>query len=337
MWRTLLSFLTAFLLTVVLMPLVIKLCKKLKARQTILHYVDNHQSKSGTPTMGGIGFIIAIAIATVLATLGEDNSLAIVAVLATVAFAVVGFLDDFIKIFFKQNKGLAAWQKIVFQSAIALVVSLFAFYNEVIAGEILIPFALTRTSLGWAAIPLFFILFLAFTNAVNLTDGLDGLASKVTLVYMLFNAGLIFVYALVLGDPHPHHGEYISLLVFCGAVIGGILGFLCFNGFPAKIFMGDTGALALGGAVGALAVVSGLSLYSPMIGIMYVLTCLSVIMQVLYFKATKGKRIFLMSPLHHHFERKGLHENRIVTLYTAVTAAVGSLCLLITLVVNGIG
>ena len=334
MWRILLSFLIAFALTAALMPLVIKLCKKLKARQTILHYVDNHASKGGTPTMGGIGFIIAIAASSLLATIGVDSSLVIVAVLVTIAYGVVGFLDDFIKIFYKQNKGLAAWQKIVFQGAIAIVVSIFAYFSDIISGDIFLPFTFSRVSLGLFAIPFFIIIFLAFSNAVNLTDGLDGLASKVTLCYMAFNGAIILVFAHVFGDGLAFRQEYLSLVVFVGAVVGGILGFLLFNGYPAKIFMGDTGALALGGAVGALAVVSGMSLYSPIIGIMYVLTCLSVMIQVTYFKITKGKRIFLMSPLHHHFEKKGMHENRIVTMYTAITAAVGSLALMATMLVH---
>ena len=334
MWRILLSFIAAFIITVVLMPLVIKLCKKLKARQTILHYVDNHASKSGTPTMGGIGFIIAIAVSALLATIGIDSYLTLVAILVTVAYGIVGFLDDFIKIYYKQNRGLAAWQKILFQGAIAVVVSVFAYFSDIVAGEIFLPFTFNRVSLGFFAIPLFIVIFLAFSNAVNLTDGLDGLASKVTLVYMVFNGAIILVFTHVFGDGLTFLSEYISLIVFVGAVVGAILGFLLYNGFPAKIFMGDTGALALGGAVGALAVVSGMSLYSPIIGVMYVLTCLSVMLQVTYFKLTKGKRIFLMSPLHHHFERKGMHENRIVTMYTAITAIAGSLVLMITMIVQ---
>ncbi|MCL2847167.1 MAG: phospho-N-acetylmuramoyl-pentapeptide-transferase [Firmicutes bacterium] len=316
------------------MPIVIKFCRKLKARQTILHYVDNHASKAGTPTMGGIGFIIAIAVATLLAGIGTDNALAIVSVLAMIAFGIVGFLDDFIKVFFKQNKGLLAWQKIVFQTAIALIVAFFAYFNPIVSGQIIIPFTLYPINLYWFAVPFFLIIFLAFSNAVNLTDGLDGLASKLVLCYMLFNAGLIFLFALNTEQGQANIEEYTNLIVFAFSIIGALTAFLIFNGFPAKVFMGDTGALALGGSVGALAIVSGLSLYSPLIGIMFVLTCLSVMMQVMYFKATKGKRIFLMSPLHHHFERKGIHENRIVNAYVAVTAVIGSLMLLITLLVT---
>jgi phospho-N-acetylmuramoyl-pentapeptide-transferase len=329
----LLGFITAFLVCAAVMPAVIFLCKKLKMRQTVLHYVDNHAGKSGTPTMGGIGIIAAIAAAVGLVTRGA-NTLAVVCLLVTAGYGVVGFLDDFIKVYFKQNKGLAAWQKILFQLIIAVVVSLFAYYNETVAGEVFTPFTLSKIPLGFWSVPLFIFIFLAFTNGVNLTDGLDGLAGSVTAVYMLFNAGLIFAGVYIFGDGQAATPEYLNLVVFCCAAAGALVAFLCFNGFPAKIFMGDTGALALGGAVGSAAVVSGMSLYSPMVGIMYVVTCLSVIIQVLYFKKTK-KRVFLMAPLHHHFERKGVHEHRIVTWYTAITAIAGSLCLVVTLAVKG--
>ena len=333
MLQFILSFFTALAFTVALMPAVVALSKKLKARQIVLHYVDNHAQKSGTPTMGGLGFIAAIVCATLICVQGPAT-LTVAALLVTAGYGVVGFLDDFIKVYFRRNKGLSPWQKIVFQGVIALAVSIFALYNELIGGAVYVPFTLATVELGWFAVPFFMFLFIAFTNAVNLTDGLDGLASSVTFVYMIFNAGLIFVAVYLFGEGAAVTAEYRNLIVFSCAVAGALLGFLCFNGYPAKIFMGDTGALALGGAVGALAVVSGMSLYSPMVGIMYVITTLSVLLQVGYFKATKGKRIFLMAPLHHHFERKGVHENRIVTVYTAVTAAVGSLCLLLTIAVS---
>jgi len=332
MWRILFAFIVAFVLCAGLMPLVVRLCKKLKARQTILHYVDNHAGKSGTPTMGGIGFLLAIVAASLI-FMRENSVLMVVALLVTVGYGVVGFLDDFIKIFFKQNKGLSPWQKILFQGLIAFVVSFFAYYHQTIAGAVYIPFTLHRVSFGWLSVPFFAVIFLAFTNAVNLTDGLDGLASSVTLVYMLFQAALLFIALYFFGDERGFRPEYINLIVFCAAVVGALVGFLCYNGFPAKIFMGDTGALALGGAVGSVAVVSGMALYSPIIGIMYVITCLSVMIQVAHFKRTKGKRIFLMAPIHHHFERKGIHENRIVAWYTAITAVIGSLCLMITIMV----
>ncbi len=316
-----LTLITAFVLTVVIMPAVIALSKKLKIRQTVLHYVDNHASKSGTPTMGGIAFIIAAAVSP-LFFMNENNSLLILTVFVMLGYGIIGFLDDFIKIFFKQNKGLSPWQKIVFQVLIAVIVSIYAYYNRHILDIVYAPFTLKELPLGFFAIPFYIFIFLAFTNAVNLTDGLDGLAGKVTGVYSVIIFALIAIVIYALGDGQAFKPEYSNLLLFCAGLTGALIGFLCFNGFPAKIFMGDTGSLALGGALAALAVVTRLSLYVPMIGIMYVLTSVSVILQVLHYKRTK-KRIFLMAPLHHHFERKGIHENRIVTVYSAVTLIMG--------------
>lgn len=335
MIRVLLSMLTALALAVVIMPAVVKLSKKLKVRQTILNYVDNHMSKNGTPTMGGIGFMIALAAAS-LFFMTKENSLMLITLMVTLGYGVIGFLDDFIKVFFKRNMGLSVWQKLIFQILIAVIVSLFAYNNIHVGDGVYIPFTFTEISFGIFALPFYIVIFLAFTNSVNLTDGLDGLAAKVSCVYMLFFALFIAIALYVGGSDAIYKEEYNNLLVYCGAFVGALIGFMCYNGFPAKIFMGDTGALALGGGLAALAIVTKLELTAPILGIMYVLTSVSVIVQVGYFKATKGKRIFLMAPLHHHFERKGIHENRIVTAYSTVTFVIGSLICLIMLIVNGI-
>ncbi len=320
------------MITAVVMPAVIALSKKLKVRQTVLHYVDNHKSKSGTPTMGGIGIMIAVTVSS-LSFMTKSHSLMLLVLLVTLAYGVIGFLDDFIKVFFKQNKGLSPWQKILFQVIIAVIVGVYAYYNDYILDSFFVPFTLGEVSLGVFAVPLYIIVFLALTNSVNLTDGLDGLASKVTAAYVFFFAVIVALIIRFFGDGQAFSAEYENILIFCGALVGSLIGFLCYNGFPAKIFMGDTGALALGGALACLAVVTKLSLMVPILGIMYVLTSMSDIIQVLYYKKTK-KRIFLMAPLHHHFERKGVHENRIVTVYTAVTAMVGVLSVIIILAVN---
>ena len=332
MLRAALSLLIAFLVTAVVMPAVIALSKKLKVRQTILHYVDNHQSKSGTPTMGGIGIMIAVTVAS-LCLMTKNHSLMLLVLLVTLAYGVIGFLDDFIKVFFKQNKGLSPWQKILFQVIIAVIVAVYAYYNDYILDSFFVPFTLKEVSLGIFAVPLYIIVFLALTNSVNLTDGLDGLASKVTAAYTASFAVIIALIVGFFGDGQAFAAEYENILIFCTALIGSLIGFLCYNGFPAKIFMGDTGALALGGALACLAVVAKLSFMVPILGIMYVLTSLSDIIQVLYYKKTK-KRIFLMAPLHHHFERKGVHENRIVTVYTAVTLMTGILSIIIITAIN---
>lgn len=317
----------AFALAAAIMPFVIMLGKRLKVRQTILSYVDNHMGKSGTPTMGGIGIMLSLVVCC-LAFMGKENKLMLITLFVTLGYGIIGFIDDFIKVFFKQNKGLSPIQKIIFQLLIAVIVAVFAYNNSLVGSVIYAPFTLKELDLGLWAIPLFMVVFLAFTNSVNLTDGLDGLAGKVSVSYLLFFGIIIGFAAYAAGDGQAD-GEYGNLILYCFVLIGALAGFLCYNCFPAKVFMGDTGALALGGGLGCLAIMSRLELMAPVIGIMFVVTSLSVIIQVACFKATK-KRVFLMAPLHHHFERKGVHENRIVTVYSCITAAVGLVAVIIT-------
>ncbi len=293
------ALIASFGITAAVMPLVIALSKRLKLRQTILSYVDNHSGKSGTPTMGGIGFIIAIAVSAL--AFGYSR-LSLIVTVVTIGYGIVGFTDDMIKVVLRRNEGLKPYQKIIFQLLIAGIV---AFSAYTYSSEISLIF--TTVDLKAFVIPLNIFLFLAFTNSVNLTDGLDGLASSVTLVSMLIMSVIIWVKN---GDT--------SLVTFGLSVVGAMIAFLMFNGYPAKIFMGDTGSLALGGAFAAVAIYSGQVLASAMCGIMFVVSAVSVIIQVVYYKCTH-KRVFLMAPFHHHLERKGLHENRIVAIYVGVT------------------
>lgn len=326
---TLIAILIGFSLSLVLTPLIGYFAKKLKIRQTILQYVDNHSAKSGTPTMGGVAFIIATAVAG-FAMIRGDKSIAVITIVVTIGYGIVGFLDDFIKVYFKRNEGLTPLQKIFFQLIIAVIVSVYAYYNPLVGDEIILPFGLKTVSLGYFAIPLYVVVYLACTNAVNLTDGLDGLAAGVSCVYILGFGAIAFIVYLSSGN---YNSEYINLLIVLGALAGALLGFLCFNSHPASIFMGDTGSLALGGGLACAAIFSKLMLYIPLIGIMYLLTALSVIIQVGYYKMTK-KRVFLMAPLHHHFERKGFKESKIVSVYMIVTAVVSIGVILITLSLN---
>ncbi|MDR0426533.1 MAG: phospho-N-acetylmuramoyl-pentapeptide-transferase [Clostridiales bacterium] len=330
--RYLLAFIAAFAACVALMPPIIRLARKWKVRQTVLSYVDNHSHKSGTPTMGGIAVLLALVIGT-LPFIRQGASLCVLVLAVTAAFGIIGFLDDFIKVFFKQNKGLSSRQKMLFQVAVALIVSLFVFYSEFVGSVVYAPFTMRELDLGWFAPVFYMFVFLAFTNAVNLTDGLDGLAGGVTLTYTVFFGAVIALIVFYFGLSPLYTAEHGNLLIFCCALVGALLGFLLYNSFPARIFMGDTGALALGAAVAGLAVVSKLALVAPVIGIMYVVTCLSDIIQVLHYKRTK-RRVFLMAPLHHHFERKGLHENSIVRIYTGITAVMGALTVLVILLIN---
>jgi len=328
MTRFFISILISFVIGVLTTPLVIKFARKLKLRQTILHYVDNHQAKAGTPTMGGIGFIIALIITSLIMFQGQA-SLLFMSLAVTFGYGVIGFLDDFIKVYFKRNKGLGFWQKLVSQVAVAGIVAWFAVVNFDIASGVLLPFGFNELYLGIIGIPFAIFIFLAMSNSVNLTDGLDGLAGGVTVVYLLIFAVLISLGAGVVYMGQVWDQEMRNLMVYCGALIGGLLAFLLFNGYKAKIFMGDTGSLALGGGLAALAILSRLSIFVPIIGIMYVLTSISVIIQVAYFKVTKGKRIFLMAPLHHHLERKGVGESKIVLVYMVITFLCGILAILV--------
>lgn len=328
MIRYLLSMLVGCGLSLALMPLVIRLSRRLKIGQPILSYVDNHKSKSGTPTMGGAGFLIA-ACAAALAVSETERTLLLIALTVMAGYGVVGFLDDFIKVYFKRNEGLSPLQKLIFQVLIAAIVAAVAFIHPHVGSIFYIPFTLGTVDLGVFAIPVFVVLFLAMTNSVNLTDGLDGLASGVTLVYLIFFAAVMSIAAATVVDQP----EYRNLIYMCGGLIGALAGFICFNGYPAKIFMGDTGSLALGGGLACLSVMSRLEFIVPVIGVMYVVSSLSVIIQVAHFKRTR-KRVFLMAPFHHHLEHKGVHENRIVAIYTAVTAAMGISVYVLTLLLS---
>ncbi|MDR3319149.1 MAG: phospho-N-acetylmuramoyl-pentapeptide-transferase [Clostridiales bacterium] len=319
--RFLIAALTAFLLTVVAAPPAIRLLSRLKAGQNILHYVDNHLSKQGTATMGGVIFIITVTAAAFL-TMRGSKELAVAAAGVTAAYGLIGFLDDFIKVKFRRNLGLRAYQKILAQIAIAAAIGFFAYNNGYIGSEIYVPFVNIRFDLSWGIIPFVIVIFLAVTNSVNLTDGLDGLAGGVTLVYTAAIGIIVLIVAsrlAALGEGGGLLAEYGNLAVFCAAVSGALAGFLIFNSHPARIFMGDTGSLALGGAAASVAIFSGTELIIPIIGIMYVLSSISVIIQVLYFKRTR-KRVFLMAPLHHHFELKGVHEAKISAVYMIITA-----------------
>ncbi|MCL1944997.1 MAG: phospho-N-acetylmuramoyl-pentapeptide-transferase [Firmicutes bacterium] len=333
--RLILTAICAFGFTAMLMPIVISLSKKLKMRQVILHFVDNHASKAGTPTMGGSAFILAVSIVAMI-FFTPNSYLGYVTVAVFAGYGIIGFLDDFIKIFFKRNLGLNVYQKLVSQLGLAILVAIFAYNRIDIGTEIWLPGLNYTVDIGYWVIPFVIIVFLALTNAVNLVDGLDGLASSVSTAYVIcFCVIIVLLIAFSQNLGQSVVNEYNNLLIFGVALIGGLIAFSCFNGYPAKVFMGDTGALALGGALAAMATFSRLHIFVPIIGIMFVLTSLSVLLQVGYYKITK-KRIFLMAPLHHHFERKGHHENKIVISYTVVTVLAGLMCVLLVVLINPI-
>ncbi len=299
-------------------PLVIKLSQKFKLGQTILHYVEQHNQKQGTPTMGGFIFLISLSLTSIF-FLRQDCLLAVILIAVTLSFALLGFLDDFIKIKFHQNEGLKPYQKIIGQVGLSLIVAMFVYFGGLVSTKVLIPFTNITFDMGWGIIPFIVLVLLATTNSVNLTDGLDGLAGGVSFVYLIGFTALALIMQTSLSTVEP---QIYNLLISAMALCGGVGGFLLFNCNKAKIFMGDTGSLALGGFIGTLAIFCGMELYIPILGIMFVLSALSDIIQVIHYKRTK-KRVFLMAPLHHHFEKKGVHENRIVVIYIFITMVIG--------------
>lgn len=328
------GFILSFVIAGLIAPLVIKLCKKLKASQTILHYVEAHKGKQGTPTMGGFIFILSTLFSTFF-IFTKDYSLAVITLVSMVSFGLLGFLDDFIKIKYKQNEGLKAYQKIIGQTGIAVLLAVFAYYSSNVGTSLVVPFSHTLWDIGWAYIPFTVFVFLAVTNSVNLLDGLDGLAGGVSFVYLLGFMVIVGVFAPTLAGMTPTLiAENTNLLSVTACLLGGLLVFLVFNGHPASIFMGDTGSLALGGFISAFAVFSRFILYLPILGLIYVLTSVSDIIQVLHYKRTK-KRVFLMAPLHHHFEKKGMNENKIVIVYIVITIILFAITFLVANMFSG--
>ena len=266
-----------------------------------------HLKKQGTPTMGGILFLIAISLA-VLPFLGEVSGL-LPAYLLGLGFGVVGFVDDYLKVVKHQSEGFNPKQKMASQIVISLLYIAYHYFYSGKASDLLLPF-LKETSwdLGILFFPVALFIITATDTGANFTDGIDGLCGSVTAVIVFF---FFIVDRVLLG--------YAELGALPGAVLGGLLGFLCFNAHPAKVFMGDTGSLALGGFVVAMAIQTEIALYIPLFAFVYFMEVLSVIIQVTYFKMTHGKRIFKMAPIHHHFELLGWSETQVVTVFTIIT------------------
>ena len=309
-----LSGLSTLLLTLLCGFLSIPILKKIKAGQTVLKYVDTHKDKSGTPTMGGLFFIIPSAVVYFIFCLAQSK-IGTVAVVIGLSFMAVGFIDDFIKVYFKRNEGLKAYQKIIFQVSISVVAGLFSYINGLTV--FYIPFIKKSIDFGVLSIPFVAFIFIAITNCVNLTDGLDGLAGSVSVVYLMGLLSLIIVQNFF-SEKFYRENDYNALKILSVCLIGGVLGFLFFNVNKARVFMGDTGSLSLGGFIGAISIFSLNALFIPILGIMFVVSGISVIVQVIYYKRTR-KRVFLMAPIHHHFQMKGFTETQISYAYSLIT------------------
>jgi phospho-N-acetylmuramoyl-pentapeptide-transferase len=307
--------LLAGILSLIIGLIFLPLLKKLKLKQSILGYVKEHKSKEGTPTMGGIIFLLSSSVAFLLFKKGE-SLLSTLSLIISVSFCIVGLIDDFIKIKNSRNLGLTSLQKILFQTAIALISSIFLYKNAMTS--IYIPYTLKFVDLGFISIFLNFFIFIATVNSVNLVDGLDGLCTSTTFVYLLAISIIGFIELTFNANAYANIQEYKNVFLYAISVSGALLGFLVFNTNKASVFMGDTGSLMLGGVVSTISIFTANQIYILLVGIMFVITALSVIIQVAVFKKTK-KRVFLMSPLHHPFQMKGISENKIATVYSLIT------------------
>ena len=320
---TALSLVLAFAVTALLGPTFINWLHKLKYGQEIREEGPKwHQKKSGTPTMGGIMFITGIFTSIVIYMIFTHiiNGLSDKVIKAIILFAVssgfgaIGFVDDYIKVVKKRNLGLTAIQKFLLQLILAATYVVIMYFMGLLKTTVVIPFVKYAVEVPlWLYIPFVMFVVVGTVNAVNLTDGLDGLASSVTVVVALFFA----VYSFFIKDE-------VGVSVFSMAIVGGLLAFLIFNKFPAKVFMGDTGSLFLGGAISLIAADMNMHLYLIIVGFVYFAETLSVILQTSYFKYTKkkygeGKRIFKMTPIHHHFEQGGWPEPRVMARFWIIT------------------
>lgn len=304
--------LISFVLSLIMGPIVIPFLRKLKMGQTEREEgVQSHLKKAGTPTMGGVMILASVVITSLFYV--KDYPKIIPVLFLTAGFGLIGFLDDYLKVVMKRSDGLFPMQKMALQ---IVVTAVFAFYVVKVAKvplTMLIPFSGgAYLDLGFFAVPLLFIAVLGTVNGTNFTDGLDGLASSVTVLVATF-----FTVVAV--------GTKSGIEPITCAVVGALMGFLLFNVYPASVFMGDTGSLALGGFVAGTAYLMQMPLFIIIVGLIYVVEVLSVMIQVTYFKKTGGKRFFKMAPIHHHFELCGWSETRVVAVFSIITAV---LCLI---------
>ncbi|HOQ36429.1 MAG TPA: phospho-N-acetylmuramoyl-pentapeptide-transferase [Acetivibrio sp.] len=301
-----LIFILTFVFVLILGPVFIPLLTRLKFGQTVRDDgPKSHYKKTGTPTMGGVIFLIPVLVISIFYARQDPRILPLVFV--TLGFGLVGFIDDFIKVVKKRKDGLYWNQKML--GLLVIAVTFAVYVSRTQSSDIIIPFlGMENTfSLGWLFVPFTIVVLIGSTNAVNITDGLDGLAAGVTLIVTVF-------FTIV----SMTRGEWDYVKIFCSMISGGCLGFLAYNSYPAKVFMGDTGSLALGGAVGAIAIMMKMPLILLIAGGMYVIEALSVMIQVMWFKLT-GNRVFKMAPIHHHFELSGWKEVKVVTVFWTVS------------------
>ena len=313
-YQVVIPVIIAFVISAALAPVVIPFLRKLKDGQTERKELESHQKKMGTPTMGGIIILAAVVVTSLIYI--KDYPKIVPILFLTVGFGIIGFLDDYLKVVLRRSDGLLAWQKMILQIVVTAVFAVYMIKVSGVSLEMLIPFSGGKyLDLGWVAVPLLFFAVIGTVNGVNFTDGLDGLASSVTVMVATF-----FSVVAV--------GTQSGIEPITCAVVGALLGFLLFNVYPASIFMGDTGSLALGGFVAGTAYMLQMPLFILIVGFIYLIEVLSVIIQVTYFKKTGGKRIFRMAPIHHHFELGGWSETKVVAVFSITTAILCMIALL---------
>lgn len=311
-YKLIVPVLISFALSLLMGPVVIPFLRKLKMGQTErVEGVQSHLKKAGTPTMGGVIILGSVLLTSVFYI--KEYPKIIPVLFVTLGFGLIGFLDDYLKVVMKRSDGLFPKQKMALQ---IVVTAVFAYYLVKVTNvpmTLLIPFSSGKyLDIGWLSIPLLFVVVIGTVNGVNFTDGLDGLASSVTVLVATF-----FTVVAI--------GTKSGIEPITCAVVGALLGFLLFNVYPASVFMGDTGSLALGGFVASTAYMLQMPFFIAIVGLIYLIEVLSVMIQVTYFKKTGGKRIFKMAPIHHHFELCGWSETRVVAVFSIVTAI---LCLI---------
>ncbi|MBE5778660.1 MAG: phospho-N-acetylmuramoyl-pentapeptide-transferase [Clostridiales bacterium] len=329
MLRLIIALLLSLVGMLLIGPRVLPVLRRLKFGQTIYELGPKaHQVKQGTPTMGGLMFALTTVVAALLlhgAWFGF-NDFGLSLIIVSVLTMLVGFVDDYIKVVKKRNLGLVWWQKVVAQVVISAAFAWYCYQNPNVGSKVIIPFFNVEWDLGIFYIPIMTAVMIFMVNSANLQDGLDGILSSVSVVGSVTWALMaLFTVLAAAAMPAEMKGNYMNLAVFAMALAGGCMGFLRFNHYPAAVFMGDTGSMFIGGAMVGMSMLLRMPIFMIFVCFTMLASSLSVIIQRIYFKVTHGKRIFKMSPIHHHFELSGMSENQIVAMYTIVT---GVLCLL---------
>ncbi len=329
MWKLILALVLSVIAMLLIGPRFLPVLRRMKFGQSIYELgPKSHQVKQGTPTMGGLMFTVVSCVFALVfhgAWFGwQDFTLAILAV--ALLSMLVGFVDDYIKVVKKRNLGLIWWQKIIGQVLTAFLFSLYCYLHPMVGSSIIVPFFNIEWDLGIFYVPLMTMVVIFMVNSANLQDGLDGILSSVTVVGGVAWMGMALLMALAV--PQENAENYRNLAIFMSALVGGCIGFLRFNRYPAMVFMGDTGSMFIGGATVGVSMLLRMPLFLILISFTLIASSLSVIIQRVYFKVTHGKRIFKMSPIHHHFELCGMSEKKIVAMYAIVVAVLSAIAFL---------